>query len=113
MQFAQRVRILDGDFRRELAAALAGADFLATGTAVHVTAAFEFDQIAAVAEHGAGFHEVVDGRFHVLVSDVDGVGCFSQERAATAANERPMPIHSRRLTFSWRKRMASGTVTTG
>ncbi len=67
MQLAERVRIFDSHFRCELAAALAGADLFTTRSAVHVTAAFQFDEITAVAEDDAVFKQVSDG-FHAMAS---------------------------------------------
>ena len=61
MQFAQGVGMLDGYFGRELAAAFASPNFLAAGAAIDVAAAFEFDQIAAVAEDDPFFQERGDG----------------------------------------------------
>src|SRR3954468_24801832 len=48
VKFTQRFGILDGNFRSKLSAATAGADFLATRTAVDIAAAFQFDEITAV-----------------------------------------------------------------
>src|SRR5204862_4526432 len=67
MQFAEGVRVLDGHFGRELAAAFAGADFVATRTAVHVTATLEFDEVTAVSEDSAFFQQSSDG-FHATAS---------------------------------------------
>ena len=63
VQLLQRLGILYGHFWRELAAALAGADLLPTGPAVHIAAAFQFDEIAAVAKDRSLFKERGDG-FH-------------------------------------------------
>ena len=65
VKLPQRVGVLDGHLRRELAATLAGADLFATGPAVHATAAFEFDEITAVAQDNSFFEESSDG-FHGL-----------------------------------------------
>ena len=118
MQLAERLRIFDRDFGRELAAAFAGADFLAARTAVHVTASFQFDEITAVAEDDAFIQPGSNG-FHGMVcvpgeDVVDGAGGrVSQESAATDAKARKIPTASRGPTFSLRKRIAMGTLTTG
>jgi hypothetical protein len=53
MQLAERVRVLDGHLRRELAAPATRADLLASGPAVDIAAALEFQQISAVADDDA------------------------------------------------------------
>ncbi len=67
MQFAQCIGLLDRHFGRELPAATARADLLAPGAAVDIPAAFQFNQIAAVAEDDAGLHQFHDA-FHARVS---------------------------------------------
>ena len=119
MQLAQRVRIFNRHFRRELAAALAGADLFTARSTVHVTAAFQFDEIAAVAEHDALVKQGSDG-FHAMVSVfAAGLvragcrGCLSQQSAATDTSARKIPLPSRALMRSPRKKIATGTLTSG
>ena len=67
MQFAKRVGILNRHFRSKLSTAAAGPELLAARATVHVTAAFEFDEISAVAENDT-FVEQSGNRFHELTS---------------------------------------------
>ena len=99
MQLAQRVGMFDGDFGRKLTAAAAGADLFASGAAVDVSAALEFDQIAAVADDGALLHEFGD-RFHreTSVSMAVGIVWFGSdwsESNTTAASASATPEDSR------------------
>jgi hypothetical protein len=67
VQLAQRVRLLDGDLRSELAAAAPGADLLAPRAAVDIAAPLEFDQVATVADDRAFVHQF-GNRLHPSVS---------------------------------------------
>ena len=74
MQLAERIRMLDGDLRRELAAAAAGADLLAAGAAVHIAAALQLDQVAAIANDEALFETISNG-FHGASSVSSAEAC--------------------------------------
>src|SRR5260370_22360561 len=63
VQLAKGVRIFEGNFRCKLAAPFARADPFATGTTVHISAALQFDQVAAVPENDAFFEQLING-FH-------------------------------------------------
>ena len=59
--------MFDGDLGRKLPAAATRADSFASRSAVDVAAAFEFDQIAPVADYGARLHQF-DNSFHMETS---------------------------------------------
>ena len=53
MQFAQSVGMLDRHFGSELPASFAGADLFASRAAIDPAAAFQFDQVSAIAQDNA------------------------------------------------------------
>src|ERR1043166_47907 len=109
--------MLNGDFGRELTAALAGSDFFAAGAAVHVPATLEFDQITAVPQHNAILKQG-QNRFHKGSSgfnfESSGVaGRDSQASAMAEIKASRIPSASRQPIRSFRKRIATGMLTTG
>jgi hypothetical protein len=67
MQFTQRVGILDRNLGRELTAPFASPNLLAPGPALHITAAFQLDQITTIAQN----RPVVQKSFYVIHSIFD------------------------------------------
>jgi hypothetical protein len=66
MQLTEGLGLLDGNFGRELTAALARANLFAAGAAVHIAASFQFDEIASVAEDDGVFEESGNG-LHLVI----------------------------------------------
>src|SRR5688500_18376819 len=95
MQLAQRVRLFDGHLGRELSAAAPGANLLAPRTAFNVAAAFQFDQVTAVAQHRPLFHQFPQRFLHVCLCALD-----STEIAATAASAMTIPSACRTVICS-------------
>ena len=115
MQLAKRFRLVDGDFRRELATAFGCADTLVAGTAINVAAALEFNQVTPVAEDYPLFEQFNDSAQGLSVAeggeDREGGAGVSHESAIAAPRARAIASPSRPLTFSPSIRTASGIVT--
>src|SRR6267142_1529059 len=107
VQFSQRIRVLDGNFGRELTTALTRAHCFAPGAAIDIPAAFQFDQITAVAQDDTLLQQCLD-QFHIGTSGFNfgtsEAACGDSHESATAEIKASMiPRASRQPMRSCRK----------
>src|SRR5262249_27144782 len=67
MELSQCIRIFNTNFWRELATAAAGTNLFAAGTAVDISAALQFDEIATVANN-TSIPQKFGNAFHIKLS---------------------------------------------